>query len=552
MQLKGSQIILECLKEQKVDTVFGYPGGQIMPLYDALYDYENSIKHILTCHEQGATHAADGYARSTGKVGVCFATSGPGATNTVTGIATAYMDSVPLIVITGQVPLSIIGKDSFQEVDITGITLPITKHNYFVKSVDELAACIRKAFHIATNGRPGPVLIDVPKNILVETADYVAEKSEITDNVEVSEDGLTTVAKYINNAKKPVIYAGGGIIISEASCELSEFAQKSNIPVLNTLMGLGTFPRTNPLSLGMVGMHGFKEANLALYNSDLVIAIGARFSDRVTGNTEKFAKNAVIIHIDIDESEVGKNIKTHHSIIGDIKDILTKLTPMINKQDRTEWVEEVTLWRSADKTDDDSFCPNNIIKAIHEVVGDDAIISTEVGQHQMWTAQRWPFMKPRTFISSGGLGTMGFGLGAAIGAQIGNPDKRVIHIAGDGSFRMNFNELATVSSNKLPIITIVLKNNTLGMVRQWQTLFFNQRYSATDLADVIDYVKLVESFGLTGNYTRNLNELKESLNEAVSRDRATVIICDIEADECVFPIVPPGEAINNQVLELAD
>lgn len=550
MQLTGAQIVMECLEEQAVEYIFGYPGGQIMPIYNALYDYTDSITHILTCHEQGATHAADGYARSTGKVGVCFATSGPGATNVVTGIATAYMDSVPMVVITGQVPLNLIGKDSFQEVDITGITLPVTKHNFFIKDVKKIAGSIREAFKIAMSGRPGPVLVDIPKNLMLEMCDY-QKQDAVQLKRETSQYNVNTlehIADLINKAQRPVIYAGGGIIISEAANELTELAVKNHIPVLNTLMGLGSFPRDHELSLGMIGMHGSKEANLAMNNSDLVLAIGARFSDRVTGNTQKFASESTVVHIDIDESEVSKNIKAEHSVIGDIKNILERLIPLVEPKHRVEWLNKINSWVRPPQ-DENEFLPQNIYRTVYEVLGDDTLITTEVGQHQMWTAQYWPFKKSRTFMTSGGLGTMGYGLGAAIGVQLGNPDKTVLHVAGDGSFRMNCNELATVAHNELPIITLLMKNDTLGMVRQWQTLFFDKRYSATDLADVIDYVKLAEAFGLKGIHVRNLKELKEAASYALENRKPTLIISHINMDENVFPIVPPGEAINNQRFE---
>ncbi len=539
---------MECLKEQGVDIIFGYPGGQIMPLYDALYDYLDEIKHVLTSHEQGATHAADGYARSTGKVGVCFATSGPGATNTVTGIATAYMDSVPMIVITGQVPLALIGKDAFQEVDITGITIPITKHNFFISRVEDIAPSIRKAFKITMSGRPGPVLIDVPKNLMLELCEYTPEPAatkEVTEPVLIED--VAVIADYINKAKMPVIYSGGGIIISNSSKELTDLAEKGEIPVISTLMGLGSFSRKNPLSLGIVGMHGEKESNLAVHYSDLVIAIGARFSDRVTGDVSRFAKEANIIHIDIDESEIGKNVPVHNYLVGDIKDILTKLIPLIEKKDRSEWLTRIQGWKKDKAEDFAAFSPDNIFKSLYRSLGDEVLVVTEVGQHQMWTAQKWPFTKPRTFITSGGLGTMGFGLGAAIGTQMANPGKRVLHIAGDGCFRMNCNELITVAAQKLPIITVVLKNDTLGMVRQWQKLFFGRRYSATDLPDIVDYVKLAEAMGLSGYFAKNLDDLESALIHAKQNSSGSVIICDIHIDENVFPIVPPGEALNNQV-----
>ena len=550
MQLKGSKIIMECLLEQNVDTIFGYPGGQIMPLYDALYDYQDRIRHILTSHEQGATHAADGYARSTGKVGVCFATSGPGATNTVTGIATAYMDSSPLVVITGQVPINLIGKDSFQEVDIVGVTLPITKHSYFCRTVEELAPNIRNAFKIAASGRPGPVLIDVPKNLMVELGEYVpCEAMKIERCCPPADMNLIqSIAEEINAAEKPVIYAGGGVIIGDASEELTDLAIKADIPVITTLMSMGSFDRKHPLSLGMVGMHGQKEANMAVHHSDLIIAIGARFSDRVTGDTARFAKGAKIIHIDIDPAEFGKNMRYDYCARCDVKSALNALLPMVKQVERTEWNQRIDCWKKKNSDHESNLNSDNIFEIIHEVLGDDVLIATDVGQHQMWTAQKWPFRKPRTFITSGGLGTMGFGLGAAIGAQVGNPDKRVVHISGDGSFRMNLNELATVSSQQLPIITVVVKNHTLGMVRQWQKLFFDKRYSATDLPDVIEYDKLASAFGLNGCLVRQRDELIRALEEAKKSNKGTVIACEIFIDENVAPIVPPGEAINNQLL----
>lgn len=550
MQLKGSKIIMECLLEQKVDTIFGYPGGQIMPLYDALYDYRDRINHILTSHEQGATHAADGYARSTGKVGVCFATSGPGATNTVTGIATAYMDSSPMVVITGQVPISLIGKDSFQEVDIVGITLPITKHSFFCRTVEELAPNIRSAFRIAASGRPGPVLVDVPKNLMVELGEYKpCEPVEPDCSCPPSDtDVIKSIAEEINAAEKPVIYAGGGVIIADASKELTALAEKADIPVITTLMSMGSYDRRKPLSLGMVGMHGQKEANMAVHHSDLIIAIGARFSDRVTGDTTRFARGAKIVHIDIDPAEFGKNMRYDYCAKCDVKSALGSLIPLVKEVKRKEWNDRIASWKKNNKDSGSRLNPDNLFETINEALGDDVIIATDVGQHQMWTAQKWPFRSPRKFITSGGLGTMGFGLGAAIGSQIGNPGKQVVHISGDGSFRMNLNELATVAAQNLPIITIVVKNNTLGMVRQWQKLFFNQRYSATDLPDVIEYDKLASAFGLSGCLVRDRDELKKALEDAKNSKTGTVIACEIFIDENVAPIVPPGEAINNQLL----
>ena len=549
MEMTGAKIVLECLLEQNVKKVFGYPGGTIMPVYDAMYDYMDQIDHVLTAHEQGASHAADGYARSTGEVGVCFATSGPGATNTVTGIATAYLDSIPMVVITGQVPLSMIGKDSFQEVDITGITLPVTKHNVFISDVKQIAPRIREAFRIAKSGRPGPVLIDIPKDIMFHLCEYNKEQASEKEHIKpYNEKSLYKVAELIKRAKKPVIFAGGGVLISEASEELKELSVKNQIPVLNTLMGLGSFPRDHENSLGMIGMHGSREANLAMNNSDLIIAIGARFSDRVTGNTEKFARKAMVIHIDVDESEISKNIKAHYSCIGDIKDILGKLNPLTETVNRSEWLAEIRNWKRPIRNLTD-FIPENIMKTMSDAMGKDAIVVTEVGQHQMWTAQSWPFTKPKTFITSGGLGTMGFGLGAAIGVKTGNPDTPVIHIAGDGSFRMNCNELVTVAAQKLPLITIVIKNNTLGMVRQWQKLFHDERYSSTDLQDVVDYVKLAGAYGIEGRETNSLSLLHKYIEEARTKNIAMLIVCDMSIDENVFPIVPPGEEISNQMFE---
>lgn len=550
MKISGSKIIMECLREQGVDTIFGYPGGQIMPLYNALYDYHDEITHVLTAHEQGATHAADGYARSTGKVGVAFATSGPGATNTVTGIATAFMDSVSMVVITGQVPRALIGRDSFQEVDIAGITIPVTKHNYFVSDIVDLADTVREAFSVARSGRQGPVLIDVPKDILVELYDYepkiIDMESDIDNLYDIND--IKCLANKINTAKRPLIYAGGGVISAEASDKLVKLAEKANIPVVSTLMNLGAIPRTHELSLGLVGMHGQKEANLAVNKSDLLIAVGARFSDRVTGNVESFAKNAEIVQIDIDNSEIDKNVTVNHNIVGEINAILTAVLELIKDNSHEEWLKEISDFRIDKFKDETAFIPENILSVIQETIGDDVIVTTDVGQHQMWTAQFWKFTEPRTFITSGGLGTMGFGLGAAIGAQMAKPESRVVHITGDGSFRMNCNEMATVSANKLPIISILFKNNVLGMVRQWQKLFFDKRYSATTLPDVVDYEKLAEAYGLKGYSVNTLEGLRQALRAAIESKSGNLIVCDINSDDDVFPIVPPGNAISDQVM----
>lgn len=554
MKLKGSKIIMECLREQGVDTIFGYPGGTIMPLYDSLYDYRDTVKHILTSHEQGAAHAADGYARSTGRVGVAFATSGPGATNTVTGIATAFMDSVPLVVITGQVPVAQIGKDSFQEVDITGITIPVTKHNFFVNKIEDLADDVRSAFRIAMSGRPGPVLIDVPKDIMGQEYEYEAQPAVTPYKVPdmYRAEDIKTLADRINKAERPVIYAGGGVIIAGASDMLTELAEKADIPVVSTLMNLGAISRKNKLSLGLVGMHGQKEANQAVYNADLLITIGARFSDRVTGDPDRFASKAFIAQIDIDDAEVDKNVIIDLSLVGNMKDILSSLIGQVKERRNPEWLDKIDSFRRKDSTDPDAFLPKNIFRVISEVLGDDIIITTDVGQHQMWTAQNFPFTAPRHNITSGGLGTMGFGLGAAIGAKTGNPDKRVIHVTGDGSFRMNLNELATESAQKLPIITILFKNNVLGMVRQWQKLLFDRRYSSTTLPDVIDYVALAKAFGLDGYDTKNLDDFRDALQKAAGSETGSVIICDISSNDDVFPMVLPGSAINEQLFSESD
>ena len=553
MQLTGAQIIMECLLEQGADTIFGYPGGQIMPLYDALYDYteDGRIQHILTAHEQGATHAADGYARSTGKVGVAFATSGPGATNTVTGIATANIDSSPIVVITGQVSASFIGSDAFQEVDIIGITYPITKHSYALRRVSDVADAVRSAFQIARSGRPGVVLIDVPRNILIERFEY--ERRDPLPKLpspKLQMDKITRLAELMNEAKRPVILAGGGVQISGASAELTELAHKTDIPVATTMMCLGCFPRDDPLSFGIIGMHGEREGNLAIQNADLLVTFGARFTDRITGNPKSFAKNATIVHIDADLAEFNKNVHTELRITADVKEALAALLPVVKRQDRTEWRAEVASWkREKAESDKDAFTPANIIETIHEAFGDEAIVATDVGQHQLWTAQNWPFKKPRKLITSGGMGTMGFGMGAAIGAAIANPGTQTILISGDGSFRMNMNELSTIAIQKLPIIVFVMRNGTLGMVRQWQKLFWNKRYSATDLPDSIDYGKLASAFGLSSWRTGSIGGLRQAISEARETGKAAVICCDIFIDENVWPIVPPGDTIENQRTE---
>ncbi|MBZ4668808.1 MAG: ilvB1 [Defluviitaleaceae bacterium] len=554
MQLTGSQILIECLKEQGVDTIFGYPGGSVLNIYDELYKHQYEIRHILTAHEQGAAHAADGYARATGKVGVCIATSGPGATNLVTGIATAYMDSVPMVAITGNVPVSLLGKDSFQEVDICGITMPITKHNFIVKDVKDLADTIRRAFYIAKEGRPGPVLIDIPKDVTAAKADYhYQEPKSIPVYTEyIKEKDIEEAIKIINESEKPFVYAGGGIIRADATEELLQFVEKLSAPVSCSLMGQGAFPANHKLYTGMIGMHGTKASNTAATECDLLIAIGARFSDRVVSNIERFAPSAQVIHIDIDPAEINKNIKTHHCIIGDVKEVLKILNERLENKNPNGWnkkIEELMNEYPVTYPQDDTLRPQYIIEKIYEKTQGDAIVTTEVGQHQMWTAQYYKFVKPRTFISSGGLGTMGYGTGAAIGAQLGMPDQQVIHIAGDGSFRMNCNELATITAYNIPLIIVVINNGTLGMVRQWQTMFYGGRYSATTLDRGPDFVKLAEAYGAKGYKITTKEELERALNEALSLRGPVLLDCHVDIDNKVLPMVPPGKAIEDVITE---
>lgn len=571
MKLNGSQIVIECLIEQGVDTVFGYPGGAILNIYDELYRNENRLTHILTAHEQGASHAADGYARATGKVGVCFATSGPGATNLVTGIATAYMDSIPIVAITCNVGRSLLGKDSFQEIDITGVTMPITKHNFMVMDIKELAQTIREAFAIAKTGRPGPVLIDIPKDITAAETEFEPLKN--IDDKEILANGhenirrvitvkdadaneLKTAAEMINNSKKPIIYAGGGVKISGAEKELLEFAEKAQIPVSESLMARDCFPADNPLCTWMVGMHGTKASNMGVTESDLVIAIGARFSDRVYGNADKFAKKAKILHIDIDPAEISKNIAVTSCVIGDVKEVLSKLIPMINKADHKEWLNQINEWKKEypscyDKNSSDSINPKFICEEIARVAGPDTFITTEVGQHQMWTAQFYPFTKSRKFVTSGGLGTMGYGTGAAIGILCADKKNRVVHIAGDGSFRMNCNELATISHYNLPLVIVVENNNALGNVRMWQRLFYGKRFSQTTLDFGPDWVKLAEAYGIKGYRASNAKEFAKVFEEAFKSGKAAVIDARIDKDEMVLPMVPGGSPIFNMIMELS-
>ena len=547
MQLTGSEIVIECLKEQGVDTVFGYPGGAILNVYDELYKHRNEIKHILTSHEQGAAHAADGYARATGKVGVCLATSGPGATNLVTGIATAYMDSIPIVAITCNVGVSLLGKDSFQEIDITGITLPITKHNFIVKDVNNLAATIRKAFAIAKKGRPGPVLIDIPKDVTANKAEYGKEKPvAVEPSQNICETQLDTAVEMIKEAKKPYIFVGGGAILSGASEELYTFAKKVDAPVTDSLMGKGAFPGTDPLYTGMLGMHGTKTSNYGVSECDLLIVIGARFSDRVTGNAQKFAQNAKIIQIDVDVAEMNKNVMISAGVVGDIKVVLDRLNERLEQQDHAEWVTKIQEYKEKYPLvyHKDVLSGPFVVEEIYRQTKGEAIISTEVGQHQMWAAQFYKYTKPRTFLTSGGLGTMGYGLGAALGAKSGREDKVVVNIAGDGCFRMNMNEIATAVRHNIPVIQVVINNHVLGMVRQWQNLFYGQRYSATVLNDAVDFVKLAEAMGAEGIRATTQEEFKSAFEKAMNLGRPVVIDCQIDSDDKVWPMVAPGAAIS--------
>lgn len=548
MKLTGSQIVIECLKEQGVDTVFGYPGGCILNIYDELYKHSGEIRHILTSHEQGAAHAADGYARSTGKVGVCMATSGPGATNLVTGIATAYMDSVPVVAITANVAVNMLGKDSFQEIDIAGITMPITKHNFIVKDVNKLAHTIRWAFQIAKAGRPGPVLVDITKDVTAALADYEPAVPEpfVRSTEYIKEEDLAAAAELINQAKKPFILVGGGAVISGADEELREFAEKVHAPVADSLMGKGAYDGRSELYTGMLGMHGTKASNLALIESDLLITIGARFSDRVTGDTNNFAKNAKIIQIDVDEAEINKNVVVDVSVIGDVKEVLKRLNAMIEEHHHDEWDAHVKELKAKYplKYDQEGLTGPYVVEEIYRKTNGEAIIVTEVGQHQMWAAQYYKYPKSRTLLSSGGLGTMGYGLGAAIGAKVANPDKTVINIAGDGCFRMNMNEIATAARYNIPVIQVVINNHVLGMVRQWQTLFYGKRYSATVLNDAVDFVKLAEAMGAVGMRVTKKEEMGPALEKALSLGRPVVIDCVIDSDDKVFPMVAAGKPLS--------
>lgn len=547
MQLTGSEIVIECLKEQGVDTVFGYPGGAILNVYDELYKHSDEITHILTSHEQGAAHAADGYARATGKVGVCFATSGPGATNLVTGIATAYMDSIPIVAITCNVGVALLGKDSFQEIDIAGITMPITKHNYIVKDVNDLADTIRKSFVIAQKGRPGPVLIDIPKDVTANKAEY--KKAVIQPTVpstDICEEDIETALGMIAKSKKPYIFVGGGAVLSGANEELYTFAKKADAPVTDSLMGKGAFPGTDPLYTGMLGMHGTKTSNYGVSECDLLIVIGARFSDRVTGNAKKFAKNAKILQIDVDPAEMNKNVLITEGVVGDIKVVLGILNERLAQQSHTEWLNKIMGYKERYPL---TYHPDELtgpyaVEEIYRQTEGDAIIVTEVGQHQMWAAQFYQYTKPRTLLTSGGLGTMGYGLGASLGAKVGMPEKIVVNIAGDGCFRMNMNEIATAVRHNIPVIQVVINNHVLGMVRQWQNLFYGQRYSATVLNDAVDFVKLAEAMGAEGIRATTQEEFSDAFAKALTLKRPVVIDCQIGADDKVWPMVAPGKAID--------
>ena len=543
-KISGSEIVIECLKEQGVDIVFGYPGGAILNVYDALYKHQEEITHVLTSHEQGAAHAADGYARATGKVGVCMATSGPGATNLVTGIATAYMDSVPMVAITANVGVNMLGKDSFQEIDIAGVVMPITKHSFIVKNVEDLAPTIRRAFRIAKSGRPGPVLVDITKDVTAAETEYTYEEPAVIERKTdtIREEDINKVIEMIKVSRRPYIMAGGGVIISGASEELKEFAEKVDAPVCDTLMGKGAYDGTSERYTGMIGMHGTKVSNLGVSRSDLVIVVGARFSDRVIGNASKFAPNAKIIHIDIDAAEIDKNIPANASIVGDAKEVLTILNSKLPTQSNRSWMAEIKDLTEKNPVtyDMDHLNGPATIKKIYEITEGNAIITTDVGQHQMWAAQNYTYKEPRTFLSSGGLGTMGYGVGAAIGAKYGRPDKTVVNIAGDGCFRMNMNEIATAARYKVPIIQVVLNNHVLGMVRQWQNLFYGQRYSNTVLDDSVDFVAVSKALGANASKITSIEEFKKAL----TADGPTVLDVMIDSDDKVWPMVAPGAAID--------
>ena len=547
MRLTGAEIVVECLKEQGVDTVFGYPGGSILNIYDALYKHSDEIRHILTSHEQGAAHAADGYARATGKVGVCLATSGPGATNLVTGIATAYMDSVPMVAITANVTLPLLGKDSFQEVDIAGVTMPITKHGYIVKDINILADTIRKAFQIAKSGRPGPVLVDITKDVTANLCEYTKKEPERPkQGKRYTDEDINKALELIDNAQKPYIYLGGGAILSEASEEVRTFAKKIDAPVCDTLMGKGAYDGRDELYTGMIGMHGTKTSNFGVCECDLLIALGARFSDRVVGNPSKFASNAKILQIDIDAAEINKNIKTDASVVGDLKTVLNELNGKLEQKENKEWTDHIKELKEKYplRYDDEGLSCPYIIEEIDRITEGKALITTDVGQHQMWAAQYYRYSEPRTFLSSGGLGTMGYGLGACIGAKTGRPEKVCINIAGDGCFRMNMNELATASRYHIPIVQVVINNHVLGMVRQWQTLFYDHRYSQTVLNDSVDFCMVARGLGCEAIRVTKKEEVAPALEKALALNGPVLIECVIPEDDKVFPMVPAGAPIS--------
>ena len=553
MKLTGAQVIVETLIEQGCDTVFGYPGGAVLVIYDELYKNSDRINHIITAHEQGAAHAADGYARVTGKVGVCIATSGPGATNLVTGIANAYLDSTPLVAITGNVPLSLLGRDSFQEVDIAGITMPITKHNYIVKDVNDLADVIREAFQIAKSGRPGPVLIDIPRDVQTATCEFT--KTDVVDRFpypETDYEALEKAVELINESKKPYIYCGGGVVLSGAGDAVLEFAKKIDAPIGSSMMGLSAITADYKGTLGMTGMHGTYHASKAKQEADLIIAVGVRFSDRATGNISKYSQNAKIIHIDVDSAEIDKNVSAYLGVVGNLTEVVTSLTEKVESKTNVEWFAEIEKMKEYAKTSDEyksKLVPRTIIEKVQEYTNPETVVATDVGQHQMWTAQHYKFRKPRTFVTSGGLGTMGFGMGAAIGSCFGSNKNKTVLFTGDGSFGMNLNELATATSYDLPLVVVIMNNKVLGMVRQWQSLFYGKRYSNTTLNRKTDFVKLANAFGAEGYRVTNVEELEKALEKAFEADTPVVLDCHIEMDELVLPMIPPGGSIDDIIVK---
>lgn len=554
MKLNGSQILIETLLEQGTDTIFGYPGGAVLDIYDELYKYSDRMRHILTAHEQGASHAADGYARATGKVGVVLATSGPGATNLVTGIATAYMDSIPMVAITGNVGTPLIGRDSFQEVYIAGITMPITKHNFVVRQVGKLADTIRKAFEIAMSGRPGPVLVDIPKDIMTQVCEFEHKPAvQPRPKPQIQHDQIKQMADMINKSERPVLFFGGGVISSGASDLLAQLIHRADIPACHAIMGTGVLPQSDPLNLGMIGMHGWVSAGRAADKADLLIALGTRFSDRVATKMGDFAPKAKIVQVDIDPTEVNKNVMVDHSVIGDARDVLEALIPMVDRAQHEPWKQQIASWKARmdykPKDDDTVLRPHQLMRKINELIGEDDIVATDVGQHQMWAAQFTGRRKPRTFLTSGGLGTMGYGYGASIGAQVAKPDCRVIHVTGDGSFHMNLQEMCTAVSYNLPVITVIVNNTVLGMVRQWQTSFYGRRYSNTDPHRKTDFVKLAEAFGAKGLRCHTLAEFDACFKEALNSDGPVIIDAVVDKDERVLPFIPAGKTIQNVVVD---